>query len=402
MKLLGWLLIAVLSSISRKVSEADLCDASAAQIAQDREMLAAAKRLAAKAASGPKHIIVTMSDWIYRPMLLNWMAHMNNLDVLEYLVLCLDKMTYDLVGPWFEGGNGILVPECHERVEIFRFRHILVQTLLKDNFIVILVDSDCVWLKNALPWILSLAGSADIVAQMGFAPNSTFMRRGVTACAGFLTVLPTTRTLHFYQLYVSGLAPKVDDQWHLNFMLEKYNAFQFESNDTSYFHEQPNVVISRPPTDDQRVFHIKLGLLPYYKFPRMNDLQVYKHDDPVVWHNTKNWSVPRREGQKKNRARDKQWEVNGLLVNITWMNVSNSKVVARKAAMKKSGVFAITNAPWHSLKTYSELRTFFSCLDMNALQKHREDKIYLSGVRTFGHRVTEQVNVDSEFSVWKC
>lgn len=380
---------------------------SESHVARDGHMLAAAKRLSRTTSYGD-HIIVTISDWDYRPLLLNWMVHMLFLNISEYIVLCLDSRTYDLVGAWHDGGHGILVPEYHERLEIFRFRHTMVRTLLRRGYSVVLVDNDCVWLKNAMHWILPAHGQADILAQMGFAPNGTFYRQGVTACAGFLVLFPTDRTRHFYDLYVDGLGPNVDDQWHLNAMLEKYNAFNFKSNKTTYFHSQMEIIISQPPLMHGE-FCIRLGLLPYYKFPRMNDLRVYKHDDPVVWHNTKNWSVPKPEGPKINRSRDKQWLVNGKLENVTWKNVSINKAMVRKSAMKRAAVFAIANTPWELLRAHSELQNYFACIDVKSLHNTRVDKVYHAGSRMSPTQAHNNDNngkddfiLEDTFSVWRC
>lgn len=390
-------------------ARSEQCTLPGAEFLQSSGVVPAAKRIASYASTSPaqKHIVVTISDWMYRPILLNWMVHMHYNNVLEYLVLCLDQKTLDLVGHWSKGGHGILIPECHERLDIFRFRHIMVQALLKEDYIVVLVDADCIWLRNALPWILPLSQRADIVAQMGFAPNKTFYRRGVTACAGFLTLMPTASTRHFYHTYLRGLGAGVDDQWLLNSVLERHCAFTFADNETNYFFNQKDVLISKPPAAGYAQFSIRLGLLPYHRFPRMNDLTVFREDDPIVWHNTKNWSVPQKPGPKGNRARDKQWLIDGKLVNITWVNVSMSKVVSRKEAMKKAGVFALVNTPWANLKSFSELPSFFACIDMKALQDMREAKLYVDGKRlgSFPPMSSDTTSLSTSspgnsFSVW--
>ena len=399
--------IAVLSLVLWPKVRTEQCALPGAEFLQTSGVVSAAKRISSYTPISPrtqKHIVVTISDWMYRPILLNWMVHMHHNNVLEYLVLCLDQKTLDLVGHWSVGGHGILIPECHERLDIFRFRHVMVQALLKEDYIVALVDADCVWLRNALPWILPLAQRADIIAQMGFAPNKTYFKRGVTACAGFLILMPTENTRRFYHTYLRGLGKGVDDQWLLNSVLERQNAFSFTHNESSYFFNQKDVLISKPPPVANAKFAVRLGLLPYNRFPRMNDLKVFRDDDPIVWHNTKNWSVIPKPGPKGNRARDKQWLVDGKLVNITWVNVSMSKVVTRKEAMKKAGVFALVNTPWENLESFTDLPSFFACIDVKALQEMRETKLYVAGERKNPFPPTHSglsLNYpDSSFNVW--
>jgi hypothetical protein len=246
-------------------------------------------------------VVLTSSDWKYRGVLLNWMAHMQHLKISNYIVICVDDKTHTLVGDWQNGGNGLYASGCTSSNKIFEIRHRVAEVLLTDNNLtVILSDADCIWLTDFYEsWLSPHRYSVDIIAQMGKYPVHAFIKYGATACAGFVVVNPTSGGKRFYREYISRMTANQDDQMVLNTVLGDMNAFHFEERLSQTLHvpinDTVNLHMATPvSTGNVSSEPIQMALLPHMKFPRIvvekhgirtfQSFQDYMAHKPVVWH----------------------------------------------------------------------------------------------------------------------
>jgi hypothetical protein len=269
-----------------------------------------AEQRALRTSDGDKYIIITSGDWVYRGVLINWMASMAKLNVSQYLVLCFGESIHKLVG---SHSGGVLITGWGTMNNIFTTRHKVAYALAKQGYIVSLVDSDAVWLKPLYStWIAPLRGKVDIISQMGSHPLPLANLYGATACAGFLTIFPTQSAMSFYEYYLveaeshSTSTDEVwDDQKSLNAALADRHAFAFNPRAelvidklspqygkvlvSSISHggvSDNSGSVSNGPGEGTS---LRLAFLPAAQFPRnpisSDDWTVYVGEhDPVVWH----------------------------------------------------------------------------------------------------------------------
>ena len=263
--------------------------------------------------SDDNHIIVTSGDWGYRLVVLNWMLHMDKLNITEYVILCYDKELLNLIGHWSKpGGHGILCSQHQEKSlnnnalndtlsgqQKFALKHIGVNLLVKQGYITTWSDADCVWLKPFInTHILPYKDTLDIISAMGKHPVDISKKIGVASCIGLFTVFPTTASKYFYvEMLARGLL--LDDQTSFNYLLGIMDGFHRYSDIIPYGHEPDytHLWINNPRTSAQLKstaqrtgdltatldfgdlaffkktiflpkYTLRHGFLPYNKFPR--------------------------------------------------------------------------------------------------------------------------------------
>ena len=144
-------------------------------------------------------IVITAGDWSYRAVILNWIAHANHIGVTEYIVLCYGEKMFNLVGPWSQGGHGILVEGCTDLLEFMLMKVVTIYYLNSVGYTVTWSDSDCMWLRPFLgPWIMDNKMKADIIGQKGLHPTKISGVTGTVLCTGLFTVFPNSRTVSFF------------------------------------------------------------------------------------------------------------------------------------------------------------------------------------------------------------
>lgn len=187
--------------------------------------------------SSPAHpslVILTSANKHYHAILLNWMLYMRINSIFNYIILCFDQETYQLVGDIrHEDGYGILINDCLTRNHMYKIRHYIANILLNNNYTVVISDCDCIWLHDfRYNWIEQFSSSpyqVDIITQIGRYPDHIFKKYGYTVCAGFMVLFPTNNTRLFYQdlLYTfmtrseSMNTSEYDDQYQINSLLDE-------------------------------------------------------------------------------------------------------------------------------------------------------------------------------------
>ena len=290
-------------------------------------------------------IVVTSSDWNYRGITINFVAHMYHIGVTNFIVLCHDKKTLSLIGDWENEGHGMLVSGCNSYNKIFQIRHRVAEVMLSNNLTVILSDGDCVWLQNFYAsWILPYRYAVDVIAQMGRYPEGIFREYGAAACAGLLIVHPSPAGLAFYRRYISRMTLVVDDQVVLNAQLREHNAFQFDGRlpqgSVGMTNFSPAADGLHMPRSDSNAT-LRMAFLPHHKFPRVSlsthDVGLfriygeYMRHDPLVWH----IAPPKRAARGAH---------------------------PRIYLLKVSGVF-VPDSNWHTLTRWGQLELYMRSLD---------------------------------------
>jgi hypothetical protein len=269
--------------------------------------------------SVPQTLIVTSSDAQYRGILLNWMYSMKLLDIQEYLILCFDQKTFDLVGDWNDHyGHGILIQDCQSKNQKFEIRHQIANIILQNNDTVILSDCDSLWLQDfRSQWIQPFRRQVDLIAQIGTHPIDVSKRYGYAVCAGLMVLFPTHNTIRFYQKLLERFhefelsSEEIDDQSLINHLLESFHTLQpFDSKinhlpsisemESSYRRNNGTLPPLHHPRDpflhlpNSSSSNLQLGLFPFNSFPRIlpsSDRLALQHYYryfsqycPSVWH----------------------------------------------------------------------------------------------------------------------
>ena len=254
-------------------------------------------------------VVLTGADWGYRGVLFNWIRHMEKISVSNYLVLCYDSRTLDVVGSFRSGGHGVLVSNCNtsevhrspqgvrtnvDMTQKMLMKHVAVGMALSEGVTAVWSDVDALWLSPFLSTaVLREWTNADIVGQMGTFPETVFRKKGVSLCTGLFVVFPSHTSIAFYDhmlVTIQETGRYQSDQLALNELLDSVGAFDHLLVDTSlddalqwfdlpfrHFNRRRydkefitsrsavnhTVLFSDPPVGIPRI-----GLLPFSKFPR--------------------------------------------------------------------------------------------------------------------------------------
>ena len=251
-------------------------------------------------------IVLTGGNWDYRGIVLNWIAHAENIGMTEYVVLCYGKQMYDLVGPWDQGGHGILVRGCESRIEYMFMKILGLFHLVMAKYTVTWSDCDALWLRPAMEnWILPQRGKVDILAQKALYPVDISSKFGSAVCTGLFTIYPTDVSINMMKNFLMPAAYDAtqktlkSDQVLINRNLERVGSFRFsgrvELNDTS-------ILVSIPEYQGQLKVP-RIGFLSGVLFPRSRSEEDWKSVckyDPLIWH-----SITQKNGTRKHGGMQK-------------------------------------------------------------------------------------------------
>ena len=164
-------------------------------------------------------LILTFSDWNYRPILENWLVHLAALGIEGVRIYCLDEKTRD----W-----------CHERSVdaellswdgnlrgLWQHRLAVFNGLLADGTEFIHSDLDAVWLKDPLAENSTARHTEDLVFSQGTVwPPAIHQEWGFVLCCGWFWVKPTVAAQQFFRDLIRDVANTGDDQISVNRLLK--------------------------------------------------------------------------------------------------------------------------------------------------------------------------------------
>jgi hypothetical protein len=298
-------------------------------------------------------VVLTGGDWNYRGVLMNWMAMMDRLNIVEYLVFCYDERLLNIVGPWESGGHGILTPNCTTIQEFMYLKLVGVNALIHAGYSATWSDCDCVWLRPFLDqWILPYGSEYDVIGQRALHPRGISNKTGAVLCTGLFTVFPTERSIMLLELALDLVlkTEEVSDQLILNQALLLTGAYS-TTNKMLYYHRDS---IQSPLSGNDSA--PRLGLLPYEPFPRTPNGMAYLRQslnasvEPYVYHvrsakvgiakvalmsNLRMWALRASWSLAKTRAEYRNCVDLGMVLVPPWDETqARKKGLVRRGAMR--------------------------------------------------------------------
>jgi len=174
--------------------------------------------------------VVVSSSEKYFPLLLNWLLYYKRIfpfftDSSLLYIICLDEIVENLLPNY--GMNCSYVhylphrPTIHTLSILWQIRTKAILLLLRNNFDVLMTDSDAIWIHNPLPTIFSLTSKADIISSRAQFPEDIARKAGAALCMGFIYVSANNGTTALWQdFYHFMLEQKSsDDQRDFNVYL---------------------------------------------------------------------------------------------------------------------------------------------------------------------------------------
>lgn len=181
--------------------------------------------------------------WHYLVQAVNWVCALERLGVSNYMVICLDKDTFEKLSKFTKNvilGNSLFVDQ---KRWLWRKRMQAVNQLVKSGFDVILSDLDAVWRED--PYKELFSRSEDIVCQnIALDPEDqpkrvkVLLKNGLASmiCPGILRIRNNERTKSFWENKVLGIRMP-DDQ-------DALNKAVLDGNSTELFNNQDGVAWS--------------------------------------------------------------------------------------------------------------------------------------------------------------
>ncbi len=307
-------------------------------------------KLAAKRAQNG-HVVITMTDWTYRGVALNWIAHMKYLGLTNFVVVATEKRVLPLLGEYgtlFEpkkmntSAKGWEI-KC-KNSPLWYVKHASILAAMKgtlmDKIAVTWSDADCIWFGDYTSWLNKNhpGEKIDIVAQRGKHPAVIAKKRGSTLSIGLCTLFPTTNALSFYEDFVYNkyidavYKGNCDDQVLINELLERGGSFG-NINTTYQSTKQGQPIVYAKVSEDKVNITVIAGLLPYPEFPRGTLTSLSAQ--------TAEWNKYRCNG------------------SIIWHLLAQKKSADKHSHMVEMGVFSLRDG-WEKATTWAEAETFFA------------------------------------------
>jgi hypothetical protein len=163
-------------------------------------------------------LILTFSDWNYRPILENWLCHLADLGIQGARVYCLDAKTMEWcrarsVDAELLVWDGNFAGLWQRRLEVFN-------DLIAKGTEFIHSDADAIWLRNPLAPDSAARQPVDLVFSQGTVwPPDVCRTWGFVLCCGWFWVKPTSSTQSFFRDLVRDVEVTRDDQVSVNRLL---------------------------------------------------------------------------------------------------------------------------------------------------------------------------------------
>ena len=220
--------------------------------------------------------IITVSNYDYREITLNWVCALNKLNINNYLVVSLDQKVHDYFNQ--KNINSALIETENKVGVILKFKLQLSIYLLKNGIDFIFSDTDAVWLKNPNDIFLNEKNESDLVITMGTThPKKVYNKWGFVMCTGLFFVKSSNKTIDLFSsaLEVCDTLYR-DDQYAVNIALgelgvewkfeDQYNLYLKNKGLLGYF---KRIKIKCSKSIVRGISNnLKISVLPYHNFPR--------------------------------------------------------------------------------------------------------------------------------------
>jgi hypothetical protein len=164
-------------------------------------------------------LVVSFSDWNYRPVLENWLLHLGLLGIRETRIYCLDARTRD----WCQerSVDARLLPWDGNFAGLWKQRLAVFRDLLAEGTELIHSDLDAVWLGNPFAPDSAARRPEDLVFSQGTIwPPDVFQAWSFVLCCGWFWVKPTPAARRFFSDLAQDVATTGDDQISVNRLLK--------------------------------------------------------------------------------------------------------------------------------------------------------------------------------------
>lgn len=264
---------------------------------QDRRLDALKKRLAKlDIAKERQPLIVVFANRRYLDVLLNWMEAMRRLGVTDYLVVSMDKKMYQHMRR--HGIRTILAQSGKSLTDLWILRIDVFYCLIDCGIDVVHSDADAIWLRNPIPEYFQAEKELDLIASQGTRwPPDVFKQWGFVLCCGLFYMKSTPASVALLKKLRGHVEETGDDQKSLNqILVEMKIDWNVESEYRVPFKKW--LLRCSHRMIRSRGADIRVGVLPFNKFPRIADEQ----DQPYVVHpiGRKNQSDKRAGLAKRN------------------------------------------------------------------------------------------------------
>jgi len=336
-------------------SKAPITTALSAQSVVEIKQIEDLGKLAAKRAQNG-HVVVTMTDWTYRGVALNWIAHMKYLGLTNFIVVATEKKLLPLLGEYgtlFEPKEMNTQPKGRERKckhsPLWYVKHASILAAMRGTVMgkiaVTWSDADCIWFGDYTSWLNKNhpGERIDIVAQRGKHPAEIANKYGSILSIGLYTLFPTTNALLFYEDFVYNkfndavYKGHCDDQVVINKVLEKDGSFG-NINTTYQSTKQGQPIVYAKLSENKINISVIAGLLPYPEFPRGILIHGRTPSVPVQ---TAEWNKYRCHG------------------SIIWHLLAAKKSADKHSHMVGMGVFSLRGG-WEKATTWAQAEAFFA------------------------------------------
>ena len=177
-------------------------------------------------------IIIVSANCGYIDLVQNWILHMRQLQVYNYIIIAQDEVIYPILQQYDPGHVVLLNNNITEQVkhEAYSFwtkgfyticqqRPNMIRSLLRQGYNVLYTDSDLVFVKNPLQRIQELYSNLDDVDYIGItdAIDDSLSSTRDVMCTCFMYLRPTPNTFrlvdHWEQLMMKDTSETGNDQY---------------------------------------------------------------------------------------------------------------------------------------------------------------------------------------------
>lgn len=234
-------------------------------------------------------IIVTISNWDYIEITLNWIAALKRLNIDSYLIVSLDRKLHEYLNE--NGLRNVLIETDNNHSDIWKIKLEISSQLANNNIDFIYSDVDAVWLKNPLYKYFHENCGYNIIFTMGtIHPSNIYKKWGFVLCAGMYYVKSCNATRELLASALDEFLITNDDQEALNNVLYKMDIkWEFESKRNIYVRGLKKGYIDKligtkiatsKEMIEGRCEDLVISVLPYDKFPRTYS----KSFEPYILH----------------------------------------------------------------------------------------------------------------------
>ena len=228
-------------------------------------------------------IIIVFANYGYIDIVLNWIKAIEVLGINNHLIISMDVRLHRKL---IEKSINTILFEVDTNLNlIWEARVKVCRFLVENNYDFIHSDADAIWLNNPIEEYFGSNSNKEldlIMSQGTIYPRECFKEWGLVLCCGLFFVRSNEKTIQLLREIEDDTKRTGDDQKSLNMILKGKNlTWTLETL------HQINFQLSGKPYEinisDQMIQSecdgIKVGLLPFRKFPR---LAVYQKDPYVV------------------------------------------------------------------------------------------------------------------------